>query len=221
MVPQKHCLDLFAGLGGFSAAFEDSQRWDVTTVEIEEKHTPDICADVFDLRPADLPNADVVLASPPCTLFSEAGNHDQWDFDTRQPVGDRARKHIALVYHTLGLIKAISPEYWYLENPRGRLRWILGDPTATVSYCRYGKKYWKPTDFWGEHAPGMDYRYCTKDASCHQHIHKGRYHGRTATDGMDSDYSERSKVPYELSEAILKAVEERGEQSTLAAHGES
>ena len=34
-------LDLFAGLGGFSAAFEDSDTWEVITVEIEERFEPD------------------------------------------------------------------------------------------------------------------------------------------------------------------------------------
>jgi site-specific DNA-cytosine methylase len=34
-------LDLFAGLGDFSAAFEDSDTWEVTTVEIEERFEPD------------------------------------------------------------------------------------------------------------------------------------------------------------------------------------
>lgn len=42
-------LDLFCGLGGFSSAFKESERWDVTTVDIEERFDPDITADVMDL----------------------------------------------------------------------------------------------------------------------------------------------------------------------------
>ena len=38
----KHCLDLFAGLGGFSAAFEEADNWTVTTVEIADRFDPDI-----------------------------------------------------------------------------------------------------------------------------------------------------------------------------------
>jgi len=30
------CLDLFAGLGGFSAAFAEADGWDVVTVDIDE-----------------------------------------------------------------------------------------------------------------------------------------------------------------------------------------
>jgi len=84
-------LDLFAGLGGFSAAFRDSEQWDVTTVEIEEKFDPDVTGDVMDLRPSDLLGILgeydylVIVASPPCTVFSPAGNHDLWDMDAKEP----------------------------------------------------------------------------------------------------------------------------------------
>ena len=36
-----HVLDLFCGLGGFSQAFEESDRWHVTTVDIEARFDPD------------------------------------------------------------------------------------------------------------------------------------------------------------------------------------
>ena len=93
----RQCLDLFAGLGGFSAAFADSPEWEVTTVEIESEFDPDITADVFDLRPSDFDtDFDVILASPPCTMFSTAGNHNQWDMDAREPTGEKAKDHVAL-----------------------------------------------------------------------------------------------------------------------------
>jgi len=59
-------LDLFAGLGGFSSAFEDLERWAVTTVDIDERFDPDIQADVFELRPSDFSGRsfDVVLVHP-------------------------------------------------------------------------------------------------------------------------------------------------------------
>ena len=61
-------LDLFCGLGGFSAAFKDSDRWEVTTVDLNAEFDPDIVVDVFDLRPSDfVSDFDVVLASPQFT----------------------------------------------------------------------------------------------------------------------------------------------------------
>lgn len=209
------CLDLFAGSGGFSAAFEDSPRWRVVTVDNREETEPDLVADVMNLRPSDLPNADVVLVGHPCTLFSTAGNHDEWDQEAGQPAGDRARLHVAMVYHTLGLVHALTPEYWFLENPRGRLRWVLGEPEGTVTYCQYGTGYQKPTDLWGNHPDGFTYRSCPRGADCH--ASNTDDDGYSAIQSMPSDYDERSAMPRELSESILRAVGGRQEQQTLVA----
>jgi hypothetical protein len=204
-MPDYNVLDLFAGLGGFSQAFADSDRWNVTTVEILEQFDPDVVADVFNLRPSDFTqDFDVILASPPCTVFSPAGNHDLWDMDAKQPVAEKSRSHVALVHHALGLIKALTPEYWFVENPRGRMRWVLGPPTGTVTYCQYGREYMKPTDLWGTHPP-MSYKHCGNARNCHtQNLDDD---GTPATASMSDDHAERSLVPYELSNAIREACE--------------
>ena len=210
----KTCLDLFSGLGGFSQAFEESERWEVTTVEIESKFNPDIQSDIMDLTASDLPDSDLVLASPPCTLFSLAGNHDQWE--NKQPVGDRAKDAITLVYHTIGIIKGLNPDYWFLENPRGRLKWVLGEPEGMVHYCQYGKPYKKPTYLWGEHPERMEYRKCSAKPGSGCHSRNAEDDGTAATGSMDNDHAKRSKVPYELSESILKAVEGKQEQKSIS-----
>lgn len=217
---ERVCLDLFAGLGGFSAAFTDADGWDVVTVDIEERFDPDIQADVAELRPSDLPDADVVLCGHPCTLFSTAGNHDEWDMAAREPVGERAKRHVAMLYHSLGLIHAINPDYWYLENPkRSRAAWLIGPPEASVTYCQYGTGYQKPTGLWGEHAPGMTYRSCPRGAPCH--ASNTEDDGHSAIQSMPSDTGERAKMPYGLSESIREAVDRAyqsppPEQSSLA-----
>jgi hypothetical protein len=200
-------LDLFAGLGGFSSAFADSDSWLVTTVDIEERFEPDIVADVHSLRPSDFGrDFDVVLASPPCTMFSTSGNHDAWDLSEQTPTDDVARDHVALLYHTLGLIHGLNPTYWYLENPRhGRVVWYLAEPRGTVTYCQYGRDYMKPTGLWGRHAP-MQYRQCDHGDGCHDSNTEDD--GTSAIASMrDMDHAERAKVPYELSAAIRDAVE--------------
>ena len=226
MSDRKVCLDLFAGLGGFSQAFEEHDDWEVVTVEIEERFEPDICADVFDLRPSDFDQEfDVILASPPCTQFSRVGNHKNWNHETRVPTADDAKDAVTLVYHTIGLIHGLSPTYWFLENPLGRLRWFLGDPTAAVTYCQYGRPHMKPTDLWGDH-PTMLYRRCNEGDDCHATNRPGRdggHGGMHGVEGYSDDSAERSKVPYELSRSILEAVEGRSEQlsvtQALAADG--
>jgi hypothetical protein len=220
-MPEYRVLDLFCGLGGFSQAFADSKRWAVTTVDIEERFAPDIVADVFDLRPSDFSEQyDVVVAGHPCTLMSTSGNHEEWDMDEKVPTGERAQDHTAMVYHTLGLIRGLNPEYWYLENPRhGRMTWLLGEPTGTVTYCQYGAEYMKPTGLWGTHPP-MEYRRCTPGDGCH--VSNTMDDGTSAIASMGHlSHAERSAVPYNLSDAIRAACEraldgEAPEQATVA-----
>ena len=198
-------LDLFCGLGGFSQAFEGSDRWAVTTVDIEARFEPDIHADVFDLRPSDFDREfDVVLASPPCTQFSTAGNHGNWDFETNTPVADASQDAVALVHHTVGLIRGLCPRFWFLENPQGRLRWFLGEPTGKVTYCQYGRRFMKRTDLWGDHPP-MSYRTCKRGSPCHDG--NVEYDGTSATRLLGETHAERAKVPADLSAAIRDACE--------------
>jgi len=219
-------LDLFAGLGGFSSAFADSERWRVTTVDIVERFDPDIQADVFDLRPSDFSGRafDVVLCGMPCTDFSLAASRYEKIVDG-EPRTDSAQESVALVYHALGLIRGLNPSFWFLENPKGYLRHVIGEPSATVTWCQYGDERMKPTDLWGDHPP-MTYRRCRTGDGCHvsntdqEHGGEGNTDWANRTWGRMRDPAERAKVPYELSEAIRDACEaaldgEVAEQATL------
>ena len=214
-------LDLFCGLGGFSQAFDESERWSVTTVDIEDRFDPDITADVFELRPSDFEQEfDVVLASPPCTQFSIAAEwHGHWGGEG-SPQTPAAADSVGLLYHTIGLIRGLAPDYWLLENPRGHMRRFLGTPTGFVTYCQYGEVYQKPTDLWGNHPP-MAYHDCSPGDDCHvaseSRDQQGDDHPGNA---LPRDPAERAKVPQELSEQIRDACEaaldgEVAEQATL------
>jgi len=215
-------LDLFAGLGGFSQAFEDDGRWRIVQVDINDEFDPDIRADVLDLRPGDLPDADLVLASPPCKCFSRAaGWCDHFDTDDGTPQTAEARESVALVYHTLGLIQSLSPKYWFLENPMGsKIKQYLGEPTGRVTYCQYGTTYQKPTYLWGEHPP-MTYQWCSSGDHCHEH---GSLEDERDERPLPRDPAERAQVPEGLSEAVRDAVTDAfenppPEQTTLVADG--
>lgn len=223
----KVCIDLFCGLGGFSQAFEAHDEWDVFTVDIEAQFDPDLQTDVMNLRPTDLlwelgldrDDIDVliVLASPPCTQFSKAASRFERIVDG-EPQTDDARDAVALVYHTIGLIRGLSPDYWILENPKGFLRDVIGNPEEWVTYCQYGEPYMKPTDLWGDHPPAMSYRKCSFGGDCHE--------GNTDTEHggsgnfRDFDYAirnpaKRAKIPEELSEEIRRAADLELEQRSL------
>ena len=194
-------LDLFCGLGGFSAAFEDSGRWEVTTVDLNAEFDPDIVADVCELQPTDFDQEfDVVLASPPCNCFTIAnqGHH----VEAGRIKTDRARDSVTLVYHTLGLIRGLQPRYWFVENPRGHLRKFMPErPRGTVTYCQYGADYQKPTDLWGRHPSGMSYLSCPPGANCHTQVIGDE------DSGAPTVAADRALVPYELSESIRDACE--------------
>lgn len=194
------CVDLFSGSGGFSAAFADSDNWDVFRVDNRPETDADLIADMMDVTPADLPSGDVFLVGHPCTYFSTAGNHEHWNHELKEPITDDSRRHVAMVYHSIGLVKAHAPEFWFLENPRARLRWILGQPEGTVTYCQYGTEYQKPTDLWGNHPITMEYRSCKKGRECH--VSNTDDDGSQATASMPTGYDERAAVPYGLSESI-------------------
>jgi hypothetical protein len=220
-VSDYHVLDLFSGLGGFSSAFADSDRWRVTTVDIETRFDPDIQTDVFELRPSDFTGGvfDVVLAGISCQYLSTCGNFEKWDHDAQEPTAPESRNAVALFYHTLGLIRGLNPAYWYVENPRqSRIRWFIGPPDEWVAYCQYGTDYQKQTGFWGEFAP-MSFNKCSGEANCHNNNTDDD--GYSAIQSMPSDTAERAKVPRELSTAIRDACEhaldgEAAEQATFA-----
>jgi len=214
-------LDLFAGFGGFSSAFVESERWHVATVDVDGRFDPDIHADVFNLWPSDFSGRafDVVLAGVPCQFLAMCGNHEKWDHEAKEPTAPESRAAVALFYHTLGLIRALNPEFWYIENPRrSRIRWFIGPPDGWVSYCQYGMDYQKQTGLWGEFAP-MLFKQCSGEGSCHNN-NNTEDDGYSAIQSMPSDGAERAKVPYELSAAIRDACEaaldgEAAEQATL------
>ena len=135
----KLCIDLCSGKEGFSQAFKTD--YEVVTVEIDKSFKPTICADVRylpfkkDLKP------DVLLASPPCNHFSLA-------------CLQFPRVGIKLALEIVGAcfeaVAFLKPKKWLIENPRGRLRHIIGKPPQTIRYSDYDPdiKMMKTTDFW-------------------------------------------------------------------------
>ena len=210
---KKVCLDLFAGLGGFSQAFEDAEECEVITVDIEPEFDTTYTADVLDLRPSDvlewLPDEYdtlVILASPPCTAFSMAASGTHLDSDGN-PVSEWGRESLALTHHTIGLIKGLNPDWWVVENPMGGMRNELGsDPDAHIWWCQYGSKRAKPTDLWGDIPPSFDARTCANgNSDCH---HEPAPRGSdSGTQASNRSAAERAKLPYGLSSALLEAVE--------------
>lgn len=214
-------LDLFSGTEAFSQAFAEDERFEVTTVDIEEKDwrgeviEPDIKEDILDLEASDLADADIVLASPPCTKFSVASIGHHWEtidgYDTYMPKKEECMVALQMVHHTLSLIRSIEPDYWFMENPRAMLRKLLWMPQGTITWCQYwterdqrerGSPVMKPTDLWGEHPEGFEYKSCSNGADCHSSAPRGSQSG---TQGKSNAVA-RGSIPYGLSKAVRDSI---------------
>jgi C-5 cytosine-specific DNA methylase len=149
-------LELFSGTESFSKVARERGH-QTCTIDNNPFHKPDWCVDILNVKPIDILDKfgrpDVIWASPPCQHFSIATNK-HWH--KRRPKAQTIDS-VKIVSHTLKLIIDLLPKFWFLENPRGRLRFILGKPFVTVFYGAYDHPILKPTDFWGYH-PRMTWR---------------------------------------------------------------
>jgi len=127
-------LDLFAGLGGASAAMKD-RGWEVITVEINPEFKPDIVEDIKDFHYSGEP-VDLIWASPPCTEFSKTSFPPSWYPNLSEPSLD-------LLQHARRVISEVKPQFWIIENVRGAVKYfspIMGIPVKVI-----GSRY-----LWGE-----------------------------------------------------------------------
>lgn len=222
-------LDLFSGSGSATKAFRESDKYDVVGIDIVARPNNDLVMDIMDLRASIFRKYDIRLiwASPPCVSFSKASNKDNWrhkeSYST--PTSKKAFKGIQLVYKTLYIVECASPDFWFMENPKGGLETVLGRPQAHkikefkknnhpkyytlrrfagyITLCRYGHDCMKPTMLYGEHPDSFKYKYCGKGLNCHNASPRG---GGLGLQGFKS-HEDRSKMPRGLSEYIKECLE--------------
>ena len=139
-------LELFAGTRSVGKAFE-RRGHEVYSIEWDKDFDHiDWYADIMTVTAQDIlerfGRPDVIWASPDCATFSIAAisHHRRKDPATGNldPISDYAKFCDAVDQHVLRLIMALSPKYWFVENPRGGLRkmtWMEGLPRYTVTYC--------------------------------------------------------------------------------------
>ena len=203
-------IDLFCGLGGWSAAFKDRGH-DVLTLDKEKRFSPDICRNILDVKASDFPfKPDIILASPPCEGFSRLRYAFNWRYNEVGdpiPISVKSKLGIKLLQKTVTLIAELQPRYFVIENPVGKMRHmpeVRNFERRTVTYCRYGSDAQKPTDLWGGFPPGLVLRpACQAGASCHTSA-AGDRKGAVVT---ANDAAARSLVPYALSEEVCLAAE--------------
>lgn len=183
-------LDLCSGLGGASAPALD-RGWRVIRVDIDPRFKPDIVADVraLPLKPF---HVDVLWASAPCTEFTKAGLPTSWAkyryegwLPTEESIAD-----------SIELVKACreAADYfqcdWIIENVRGSRKFLtplLGQVRAMTS----GHVFWSNMPLLIP--SGLS----------------GRKWLQSPTKDPRDRAANRAKIPYEIGDAVCRAVEAR------------
>jgi hypothetical protein len=208
-------LELFAGTRSIGKAFE-ARGHDVYSVEWDKQfENIDLCEDILKVQAEDIikkfGHPDVIWASPDCSSYSIAAisHHRKQDENGNLvPVSDYAKFCDRVNQHVLCLILALSPKYWFIENPRGGMRkmdFMNGLPRYTITYCQYGDSRMKPTDIWTNHPNPQFKPMCHNGDSCHVPAPRG---AKTGTQGLKGSV-ERSKIPPNFCEHIVDICENK------------
>jgi hypothetical protein len=209
-------LDLYSGLGGWSAPFKAAGD-DVITVDFNPDFGCTITTDIMTWGYWDMIDwsPDLILASPPCETFSvmSIGTHWTGGWRAYEPKTDAAATAMKLVQRTVEIIEDLDPTGYIIENPRAVLRKlnVIPFPRNTAWYCHYGSEYAKPTDLWGKIPGWLPNPPCHNrqtahpdDCCCRDHAPAPRG-SRTGIQG-DQSAAERAVVPFALGAEIREAL---------------
>ncbi len=106
-----------------------------------------------DMRLLEYPgNVHGIIAQPPCTHLAASGAR-WWKQKGKEPLIEG----LALVDTCLRFVTVCQPAWWVLENPVGRLRKYIGEPTYKFQPHEYAaladdpesEQYTKKTCLWG------------------------------------------------------------------------
>lgn len=215
---QKNFLELFAGSRSFGKEAE-KHGMNVFSVDWTEYENIDLAIDIEYLLADHIPFVpDHVHASFDCTTYTIAAiSHHR---NKTEPKSDYAKKCDRVNQHVIELIKywqRINPGMTFtIENPRGMLRhmpWMQEFKIHTVWYCQYGDDRAKPTDIWTNlenwtpRPECRNYKYDKEGNIIDKHCHheSARRGAKTGTQGKSGSY-ERSKIPQQLCEEIIKCI---------------
>lgn len=181
-------LDLFAGIGGASAAMCE-RDWDVITIDSRPELEPTVVADINTWRYSG-PPVDLLWASPPCAEFAKDDKRC-WYPQAEPP-------NLNLLAAALRLVCEVRPKWWLIENVRGARRWfepVLGAPVLQAP----------PLYLWGRPPPGL---LLPQLRAFKEHVSRRSSDRRLLRMTSDDRRRQlRAVVPWEISYAVATACE--------------
>jgi len=194
---KKILLVLYSGTQSIEKQF-NSDEWLIISVELNESFTkPPYNLKQWTISVGDLTakkvlkmtggrTPDVIWASPVCTSDSIAAISTHRAYvegfgETKKAKGEThtliAKSEEAIMYdqllmRTLLLIRELKPKLYFIENPRGGMRYkpiMIGVMNRhTITYCSYGDTSMKPTDIWTNHPKPEFKKMCfNNNPDCH------------------------------------------------------
>lgn len=193
-------LELFSGNGDISKAFK-LRGHEVYRIDWSEKVEAELHADVSNLSPSDIIKLcgdvpDVIWASPDCTTYSIATHRHRTLQEGLKPKTEYAAQCDVtnrLMWQLLDAMVTLGTKYYFVENPRGRMRhmdFVKNRTRYGITYCSYGRPSMKPTDIWTNHPDPQFIKMCTTKNPPHRHIDWGSE--------VKRDYLSRGEMPVEL-----------------------
>lgn len=139
----KIILDLCGGTGSWSKPYKDA-GYDVRLITLPQY-------DVFMYEPPK--NVYGILAAPTCTQFSLARTNAKHPRDLRGAM-QLVKRCLEIIWEqqyelTNKNSKVTTLKFWALENPKGFLKYFLGNPPLEMNPYEYGDPYKKVTHIWG------------------------------------------------------------------------
>lgn len=206
-------LELFAGSRSIGKAAE-KLGMNVFSSDINNFKNIDYVENILNFDIKKIPfKPTIVWASPPCTYFSVASIGHHWH-ENNTPKTKEAVLGVQIVQKTIDIINEINPKFWFIENPRGKLKNlpVLSQyEYTTIWYCKYNDKRAKPTNIWSNNIwnplfnpNGWKPRNECFNGNVKCHHEAAPRGSRTGTQGLSDNY-ERSKIPNELCVEILKS----------------
>ena len=210
-------LELFCGVNHSVGKVAHTLGWEVTSVDINPKASPDHLLDIldFDETAYSKDHFDFIWASPPCESYSTGRTVAKIPRDQAMEKADR------LVSKTRQIIAYFSEGgcHWAIENPAYSRIWTrevsrgLLENSCITSYCSFGTLYRKDTRI--ANSFGLVLPRCPGVGLCPAMI--GSRHREWAQKGADikkggatqrnHSLNELHSIPSELCMSVLAQVE--------------